>query len=621
MQRDIEDVVWTLRRAKERNKACTLLIGAGCSVKAGIPLASGFVEKIREEYLPDYKRAKEKSYPHCMAELSVSERRDLIGRYIDEAQINWAHIGIAQLMKEGYVDRVLTVNFDPLVVRACALVGVFPAVYDFAASQSFKADFISSLSVFYLHGQRTGFALLNTPEECERLSQHLGPVFEDSLRGRVCIVAGYSGDNDPVFNHLAQWPRFDNKLYWACYKDDEPPQHAREELFIDGKDAFYVKGYDADDFFIKLAQQLKCFPPDFVGAPFSYLERLLDTVTPYPTPGQDSNVHEAARKMILRAIETFERKEPASETQPSTESTSSLALKASELLLAGDYDAIISLQPEYDKNPTPDLADTIAWAYILQGNNLYNQADTTTGDKADQLFTLAIEKYKEALKIKPDMHIALNNWGLSLIKKARFKTGDEADQLFDLACKKCEEALKIKPDMHVAFNNWAYSLVEHARLKTGNEADQLFDLAREKCVEALKIKPDMHSALNNWAYSLLEQAKKKGGDESYRLFALAIEKCEAVLKIKPDFASAFDNWGDALAGQAAIQSGDESDRLFALASEKFEHALRIKPDYVIALNDWGNALLSQAKMKTGEQAERLRVMADEKFEAARKLQK
>ncbi len=138
MQRKIDDVVETLRRAKEQGKGCTLLIGAGCSVKAGIPLASGFVEIIRKEQPRAHERATEKTYPKCMAELSPGERRDLITRYVDSPKMNWAHLGIAQLIKSGFIDRVLTTNFDPLVVRACSMVGIFPAIYDFAASHYFK---------------------------------------------------------------------------------------------------------------------------------------------------------------------------------------------------------------------------------------------------------------------------------------------------------------------------------------------------------------------------------------------------------------------------------------------------------------------------------------------------
>src|SRR6185503_18656439 len=205
MRREIADVLETVKRAKDRDKGCTLLIGAGCSVKAGIPTASEFVEIIHKEYPRAYERAPKKTYPHVMAELLVAERHDLISKYIDNARLNWAHLAIAQLLKHGFVDRVLTVNFDPLVMRACALVGVFPAVYDFAASQYFKPDFIARQSVFYLHGQHTG------------------------------IVVGYSGENDPVFDHLAKIERYDNGLYWICYNDSPPQTHVQDHLFVSGK--------------------------------------------------------------------------------------------------------------------------------------------------------------------------------------------------------------------------------------------------------------------------------------------------------------------------------------------------------------------------------------------------
>jgi len=57
-----------------------------------------------------------------MAMLTPSERKKLIESLVKKSKINWAHISIAQLMKAGYIDRVLTTNFDNLVQRACALV-------------------------------------------------------------------------------------------------------------------------------------------------------------------------------------------------------------------------------------------------------------------------------------------------------------------------------------------------------------------------------------------------------------------------------------------------------------------------------------------------------------------
>ena len=185
MRRKIDDVVETLRKAKELGRSCGLLIGAGCSVKAGIPTAPGFVKIIQKEYQQAYKRAQEKTYAQCMAQLAQGQRRDLIASYVDKAKINWAHICIAQLMKMGYIDRVLTTNFDLLVARACALLGHFPAFYDFAASQNFNPADIFDQAVFYLHGQYTGFVLMNTNKEIKKHSKFLAPVFKDAGLGRV----------------------------------------------------------------------------------------------------------------------------------------------------------------------------------------------------------------------------------------------------------------------------------------------------------------------------------------------------------------------------------------------------------------------------------------------------
>ncbi|MDZ4779905.1 MAG: hypothetical protein SGJ19_06615, partial [Planctomycetia bacterium] len=420
MERSIDDVVETVRKAKERQKKCTLLIGAGCSVKANVPLASGFVKLIEQEWPAAYKRADNpKGYPQCMAQLAPTERRDLIAKYVDEAKINWAHIAIAQLIKHGYVDRVLTTNFDPLVVRACALIGTFPAVYDFAASQVLKPADIPGEAVFYLHGQRTGFALMNTKEECAAHSQLLEPLFRDAGQGRTWVVVGYSGENDPVFDHLANVPTFDNNLYWVGYKDSEPALHVRDKLITNGKYAFYVRGFDADDFFVKLTQELGSFPPHFVNQPFTHLDGQFDLLVPYKDPNQDesSDVTDKARTLIRQAISEYEgakkpRKGSRSTRKPRKEP--SLVLQVMQDFMAGDYDKVIAQLPAGGTPIPEELVDALSWAHIAQANALYEQAQTKSGAEADRLFDLAAEKYEVALKIKPDKHEALNNWGNAL---------------------------------------------------------------------------------------------------------------------------------------------------------------------------------------------------------------
>jgi NAD-dependent SIR2 family protein deacetylase len=93
-----------------------------------------------------------------MSEIDHGDQRELIRRYIDAAKLNWAHAGIASLIKHGYVGRVLTTNFDPLVARACAIFNDLPAVYDLTMSQIRKYKELPEKAIFHLHGQRYGFS-------------------------------------------------------------------------------------------------------------------------------------------------------------------------------------------------------------------------------------------------------------------------------------------------------------------------------------------------------------------------------------------------------------------------------------------------------------------------------
>lgn len=494
MFREIEDIVETLKNAKSRGKKCSVLIGAGCSVTAGIPTAQGLVDIIKERYPRGYERADSKTYPNCMNELSIDEQRSLIAEHVDKAKINWAHIALAQLMKAGYVDRVLTTNFDPLIMRACALVGLYPATYDLVASQNFKPDKVPDQAIFHLHGQRAGFVLLNSEKALKEQSEKIAPVFEDAVRGRVWLVAGYSGENDPVFDHLAKVDCFDNMLYWAGYKDSDPATHLRERLLTEGKYAFYVKGFDADSFFVTLAQKLECFPPDFVGKPFSYLDELFNQMTEYTLPKTDSPVDalKNARSYVQEAIEKIE-------------GSKSDVLEASTNLLSGEYDKVIELQLKGTEVVDPILSDSLSWAYTAQGNEFSNLALTKKGMEADDLFRQAGEKYDAALNVKSDSYEALYNWGIAFFAQAKTKSGAKADELFKQAGEKYDAALKIKPDKQEAYYNWGVALVTWARTKSGTEADDLLRQAIEKYRQVVKFKPDDVNALLSWSSALIYQ--------------------------------------------------------------------------------------------------------------------
>ena len=551
MQRaGLAEVFEAVANAQDGGQKVSLLIGAGCSVTAGIPVASGIVERIAKLFPAKYAAVAKGTtsgaapdYQQCMARLAPLERRRLMAEYVDKALINWAHVGIACLIRANLVDRVLTVNFDPLIIRACALLNEFPGIYDFAASQNFDASHVADRAVFYLHGQQSGFVQLHTREQVDEHAKQLTPVFEDAGRNRLWIVVGYSGENDPVIENLAKLNSFANGLYWIGRPGTLPPTSVANNLLAPAKAGFFVESPGADEFFTQLAQHNKCFPPPVFATPFSHLAAVYQTlVQEFPTvavgDAESDNTHPLVqpKAWIDKAIKRFEK------AKDQTASEVSFVLRH---YLAGDHEAVIKRYGRSLKRVPPEVADNVSWSFILSGNEVLEQAKKNSGE-ANRLFTLVGQRYAAALAIKPDKHEALNNWGIALAAQARMKTGEEADRLFALAGEKYAAALAIKPNKHEALNNWGNALSAQARMKTGEEADRLFALAGEKYAAALAIKPDKHEALNNWGIGLAAQAKTKTGEEADRLFALAGEKYAAALAIKPDFHEALYNWGTAL---------------------------------------------------------------------------
>lgn len=269
-RRNVEELAESLKAA---NGQCVFLIGAGFSHSAGIPLAGALVEEIKRTFPLSYDRAETKSYNHVMGELTPQQRIQLLSQYIECAKVNWAHIALAALFEQDKIDRILTVNFDPLILKACSMVGEFPAVYDLATASEFKSNRIAPKSVFYLNGQHTGFSMLNSEEELEEHKERLREIVNQTGVSRIWVVVGYSGDADPLSEILAEVAErsFDNGLYWVGHSN-EPSE--RQLNLLKHPNAYYIGNQDADKFADELAKEMECFPPDVLVRPFDYIENL-----------------------------------------------------------------------------------------------------------------------------------------------------------------------------------------------------------------------------------------------------------------------------------------------------------------------------------------------------------
>ncbi|MFZ0332045.1 MAG: hypothetical protein WAL54_12695, partial [Acinetobacter bohemicus] len=215
-----------------------LLVGAGISVSAGIPPAQKLM-KIAIENFPNYFTEEEQQfaqndlnqlqYNDIMTKLSNVKRKELFKWFIEgnkakgikKAKLNFAHIAIAELLKQGYFSRILTVNFDPLLIHACYMVGMypFPAIYDLGAMGKVNAELLHDPSIVYLNGQHVGFVQRNTTDQLKDHSDTLTQIVRSTGCSKTWVVAGYSGENDPLMNALNELRPYNNWLYWLEYNE------------------------------------------------------------------------------------------------------------------------------------------------------------------------------------------------------------------------------------------------------------------------------------------------------------------------------------------------------------------------------------------------------------------
>ncbi|MBR7800907.1 hypothetical protein, partial [Undibacterium fentianense] len=478
-KKNIKNLVEAIRNGEGK---CVFLVGAGCSKSAGIPLAREIISEIEKKFPEAYSQAEKRNdYNDVMSQLTSQQRRILLNKHIEKAKVNWAHLALAQLFKSELIDRVLTTNFDPLIVKATALNGFFPAIYDLATSDQFRANRISPKSVFYLNGQHTGFVTLNATEELAKHKAQLSEIVRNTGVDRIWVVIGYSGACDPLLEVLAEVDDFEAGLYWIGF-DESPSEDLKVKLLrTREKQVFYIGKQDADQFMTELAQKLQCFPPKLLSEPFQHVNHLIEHI--------DFNTGGAPGMALKERLDK----------QLTDAHKNQLDLARSEnfmqLLLAGKNEEVLSLFASVNE-PNEEDKDLAAWAYIGIGSALSEQASELAqqdAQAAEAVWQLAGEKYAEALRIKPDMYEALNNWGSALGDQARAlvqQDAQAAEAVWQLAGEKYAEALRIKPDMHEALNNWGSALGDQARAlvqQDAQAAEAVWQLAGEKYAEALRI--------------------------------------------------------------------------------------------------------------------------------------
>jgi len=213
------------------------------------------------------------------------------------------------------------------------------------------------------------------------------------------------------------------------------------------------------------------------------IERHKERIEEYASLSQSkygviTNTHDEILKKVntakkLEASEAKKIKESVKAVQDDRASDPSRGLRAEAIAASqsGDVEranslwrALATLQPE-------DALVRFNAGYWAQG-----LAKNSKSPESVFWERQAGKQYAEALRLKPDMHEAANNWGVALSNEARAVARHdlaEARRLWQQAAAKYTETLRLKPDEHAAANNLGNALLSEAGALPSQEGEQI----------------------------------------------------------------------------------------------------------------------------------------------------
>lgn len=280
-------------------KNFSILLGAGVSVSAGIPLAQtdlpglpSIVTRIKELTFLRMNPSKPPIPEQIEAWLAeqhllqnpatlYSDAFDLVGStstehrnflkpFFEGKRPTAGHTHLAALMAEKYFACVFTTNFDDLMEEAIRRLKanesrLTPQVVAHNQSAKDLDPLDSNLKVVKLHGDFLFSDIDNTEEQTRDLRQYMREGLELFLRVGGLIVVGYSGRDEsilgPLENLIEDPAAFRYPLYWVLQSGHKPPERVSRLTERAGNRASFIEAESSDQFFWELRKHLSAEEP------------------------------------------------------------------------------------------------------------------------------------------------------------------------------------------------------------------------------------------------------------------------------------------------------------------------------------------------------------------------
>ncbi|HFK5526788.1 TPA: hypothetical protein ACGZ99_003729 [Elizabethkingia anophelis] len=533
VKKEIRDLIYQIKSSRNSGKKINLFLGAGASISANIPGAYGVVEDILNKYgeKPTVEKLAEAcSYIEAVEALNGRERQELFKEYIDKSHISITYLYLVELYAAGYIEYIITTNFDDLVLRALALKGIFPPIYDLTTIEKFSTSKPTEGAVIFLHGRHNGDWQLNTEAEMHKISESCKELF-NRIGDNVWITLGYSGD-DKVFDKVSSISRFECELFWVGYKENEPNDRVKDQLLNDrNKQAYLIEGYDSDSFMKSLYVNLiEEKVPAVLRNPFSTMSNLYEGVVEidsmnYP---KESLLLGLAKSQLSSMIRRFEDNSKVS------------------------HDSLLSRDDEYLQREMIEIIETQSF-----------------NDKR----IIAIEesiKFKKFL-LYPELGNLYREWGAYLFEKGM--NNDSSTYFLEVAILKFEKSeFYFSPFKNMKaplYSNWFLCLFNTA-LKI-NDID-LLNQAKEMANKAILEDPDYEVAYFNRGCAELQYGNfvNLRADKIRSLYS-AIEAFDKAIILNDSYVDAWENLGLSYLFLSGYENKDiNRDRALDILKEAFK---------------------------------------------------
>lgn len=587
---NLESLAYVITEAKEERKGLTVFLGAGMSVSAGVPSAKDIIKDIlsnkRYTANPKIKELTDKQredYAKVMSCLRPSQRKELFTKYISKSKVNVAHIYLAHMMKEGYVDYVLTPNFDDLMLRALSLFNIFPPVYDLAMLDSLDNTTLDKQTIVYLHGRHNGLWQLNTGEEMDKVNDNdICQRLFAKIQDRPWLVVGYSG-SDKIFDHICKQGRFTNGLYWVCPSGVEPSERVCNNLLKQkNKGAYLIPDYDADTLMIKLHNLLKIkeHPPIFTK-PFSQINELLSSIVDIENKIEFSSVKERldiSKRQVSDAIDVYEKNKVTSQLDTDKLTKDKLHKDILDLIANQEFDEnkIKAIEDQVMRSNDKKSKELLSDLYFSVAYNVKGEDETALKKQIDY--------YTKSNDLLPDAN-TFYNLGNSLSSLAKLQKNKE---LYEAAIFNLKKAIELDSSDAGFYSNLGIAMNDLASLLQDEELHKESINSHKKAIELDSSDANYYSNLAVAIGCLARMTKNED------LYKESIANNKKAIELNSDNSAYYSNLGVTIGRLARMAKNED---LFKESITNHKKAIELDSSNVNYYSNLFYVLVEYAKFK------------------------